>query len=140
MRIPFSPEVEYGRVRRGHIASEPGDDYGFFFLQRKGIRLKVMASAGADEMPWEHVSVSTEIRCPTWEEMAWVKDIFWSEDEAVVQFHPPKSAHVNYHPFCLHLWRPIGVDIALPPTIAVGPLGVTRDDERTGHQVSEGQR
>lgn len=41
---------------------------------------------------WEHVSVSLSNRCPTWEEMCMVKDIFWGEDECVIQFHPPKSA------------------------------------------------
>lgn len=33
---------------------------------------------------WEHVSVSLSNRCPTWEEMCMVKDIFWGEDECVI--------------------------------------------------------
>lgn len=29
---------------------------------------------------WEHVSVSLRNRCPTWDEMCLVKDIFWRDD------------------------------------------------------------
>ena len=51
----------------------------------------------------------------SWEEMCRVKDIFWGEDECVVQFHPPKSEYVNLHPYCLHLWKKIGEKADLPP-------------------------
>jgi len=56
----------------------------------------------------EHVSVSLRRRCPTWDEMSMIKDVFWEDDELVVQFHPPKSQYVNIHPNCLHLWRKVG--------------------------------
>jgi hypothetical protein len=79
--------------------------------------LKVVAS---DQMGWEHVSVSRDDRCPTWEEMQIVKDLFWGEDDTVVQYHVPKDDHVNLHSRCLHLWRPVGVDIPRPPSIMVG--------------------
>lgn len=36
------------------------------------------------------------------------------------QYHPPKSAYVNNHPNCLHLWRPIGIEMPRPPSIMVG--------------------
>ena len=64
---------------------------------------------------WEHVSVSLKKRCPTWDEMCMIKDIFWSDDECVVQFHPHKSEYVNTHPYCLHLWKKIGEDYETPP-------------------------
>ncbi len=38
-----------------------------------------------------------------------------------MQFHPKRSEYVNYHPGCLHLWRPTDVRIVLPPSIFVGP-------------------
>jgi hypothetical protein len=56
----------------------------------------------------EHVSVSLRKRCPTWDEMCIVKDIFWGGDELVCQFHPTKSQYVNIHPYCLHMWRKKG--------------------------------
>jgi hypothetical protein len=69
---------------------------------------------------WEHVSVSMRNRCPTWDEMCMIKDIFWDEEECVVQFHPPKSQYVNRYPHCLHLWKKIGEVYETPPKIFVG--------------------
>ena len=74
----------------------------------------------SDGLGWEHVSVSTPGRCPNWDEMTFVKYLFWSPDDAVMQLHPPRSSYVNQHPHCLHLWRPQGVAIPLPPSILVG--------------------
>lgn len=74
----------------------------------------------SDGLGWEHVSVSLADRTPTWEEMCYVKDLFWDEHEWVVQYHPPKSLYVNNHPFCLHLWRPTTCIIPAPLTILVG--------------------
>ena len=62
----------------------------------------------SDGAGWEHVSVSTHDRCPTWEEMSKIKELFWGDDDFVVQMHPPKSDYVNNHPYCLHLWRECG--------------------------------
>jgi len=56
----------------------------------------------------EHVSVSLNRRCPKWDEMCMIKDIFWDEEELVAEFHRPKSQYVNLHPYCLHLWRKVG--------------------------------
>ncbi len=71
---------------------------------------------------WEHVSVSPHKRriTPTWDDMCKVKDIFFRDEECVVQYHPPKSEYVNNMPNCLHLWRPIEKEIPTPPSIMVG--------------------
>jgi hypothetical protein len=84
----------------------------------KNEAIRVIASDGGG---WEHVSVSFEHRTPTWEEMCHVKDTFWDPEDCVVQFHPPQSEYVNFHPFCLHLWRPTGYEIVTPPMYMVGP-------------------
>jgi hypothetical protein len=55
--------------------------------------------------------------------MCWVKSLFWDDEEVVVQYHPRKSQYVSYHPFCLHLWRPILAVLPEPPREAVGPDG-----------------
>ena len=60
--------------------------------------------------------------CPTWDEMCAIKDMFFGEDERVMQFHPPKSEYINNHPYCLHLWRPIDAEIPRPPAFMVGSL------------------
>lgn len=82
--------------------------------------LRVIISDGGG---WEHVSVSLHNRCPTWDEMCFVKDLFWGEDDLVVQMHPPKDDYVNYHPYCLHLWRKSGTNgfCERPPKLFVGP-------------------
>ena len=56
---------------------------------------------------FEHLSVSTPIQCPTWEQMCKMKDIFWRDDEVCMQY-------------CLHIWRPINQEIPMPPSIMVG--------------------
>lgn len=70
---------------------------------------------------WEHVSVSAknQRRCPTWEEMCKIKNMFFLPEECVVQYHPPESEYVNYHKYCLHLWRPVGGGIQQPPQVFV---------------------
>lgn len=114
------------RVRTGYFASgdENGNNGAFFIpCRRHGVPLKVICSDGEG---WEHVSVSYPDRCPTWEEMSFVKSLFWDDDDCVVQFHPPRAEHVNNHSYCLHLWRPTGHDIPTPPSFMVGykDLGV----------------
>ncbi len=123
MREVFGETIERGRItaedRNTGRRTARGDRFGAFRLRHRDVALLVLASAGTEEIPWEHVSVSTKTRCPTWEEMSWVKSLFWDAEELVVQFHPPRSRHVNIHPFCLHLWKPTTSAIELPPSVAV---------------------
>ncbi len=110
---------------RGYV-TEDGQPFGMFVLsgrEAKGRALQIIASDG-EETGWEHVSVSLpecRDKCPSWREMCAVKDLFWSEDESVIQFHPPASEYVNFHPGCLHLWRYTAAPFPLPPSILVGP-------------------
>jgi hypothetical protein len=107
------------RIRTGPLASDSRyGNNGAFEYWHGGNRIRVIASDGEG---WNHVSVSLAHRTPTWEEMCFIKDKFWDEEDQVIQFHPPKSQYVNYHPYTLHLWQPIGVEIPLPPSIMVGP-------------------
>lgn len=65
---------------------------------------------GRNEDGWEHVSVELYARrLPTWEEMCYVKDMFWEDEEEVVQIHPKHSHYVNITE-ALHLWRPVNGD------------------------------
>ena len=71
---------------------------------------------------WEHVSVSPYVKriMPDWDVMCQVKDMFWNNDEAVIQIHPPKANYVNNMPNCLHLWRCRYKEMVLPPSCFVG--------------------
>ena len=79
---------------------------------------------------WEHVSVNDWNVTPSWEDMCLLKDIFWKEDECVVQFHPPKSEYVNNLKHCLHLWKPIeqySGKLPIPNSLLVGIKGLEFD-------------
>ena len=109
------------RIKQGQMGSTAayGNNGAFAFLFGK-YQFFAIAS---DQMDWEHVSISTQGRCPTWEEMCRVKAMFWDEDDCVIQYHPPKSEYVNNHPHCLHLWRPSNDNVPMPPSIMVGTKG-----------------
>jgi len=120
----FAEKLERGRVRAGEFATSRADGgYGVFHVQGPcGEKLKIISGEAGDSISegWEHVSVSTRRRCPNWIEMCFVKDLFWTDDECVIQFHPPRSEYVNNHPHCLHLWRPVDNHVRLPPSVLVG--------------------
>jgi hypothetical protein len=90
-----------------------------------GKELKIIASCGGG---WEHVSISRTNRAPNWPEMSHIKGLFFRDDETVMQLHVPKSDHVNDHPNCLHLWRPLTAEIPRPPKWMVG--GYSKDEAR----------
>lgn len=114
------------RVTKTEWGTAPGTPYGLFFVPFKvgQTPLKVMASPFDGQEEWEHVSASLPNRCPTWEEMAYLKSLFWKPEDTVLQFHPPESEYVNNHRYCLHLWRNTKTQIPTPPSILVGLKGL----------------
>ena len=119
--MSFRVPERYRYMKHPSVQSTPLDgNNGFFIVPASAVQkrpeLRIQASDG---MGWEHVSVSTAIRCPTWAEMSFVKDLFWDEEDCVMQLHPPKSQYVNNHPYCLHLWRPTSQAIPQPDMIQV---------------------
>jgi hypothetical protein len=106
--LPFL--VEYPGIGLGDSTA------GMFMVPVGDAELCVIASDG---MGWDHVSVSTRHRCPTWDEMHAVKEKFFEDEECVLQFHPPRSKYVNRHPFTLHLWRDQMGEQELPPSVCV---------------------
>jgi hypothetical protein len=68
---------------------------------------------------WEHVSLETDHRTPTWEEMCFVKNLFWEPEECAVEYHPPASQYVRANPYRLHLWRPKHATIPIPSVAIV---------------------
>lgn len=117
------------RLKVGNYASQPGDRFGGFIIPCGTVLLSVIATDGNwkalgidKEYSWQHVSVSTSSRCPTWSEMDYIKNLFWKPDEVVMQLYVGKSDHINIHNYCLHLWKPnsdLEKEIPLPPKGAV---------------------
>jgi len=117
MRKKPTSQLEAARKTHPRLGQSPrGAMWGWFEIRFHGADLCIMASDGDHRIRWEHVSVSLADRCPTWEEMCFVKDLFWLPTETVVQFHPPKSKHINFMETCLHLWRNPEQEVVLPPS------------------------
>lgn len=93
---------------------------GAFYIRQNASSdmMKVIASDGEG---WDHVSVSCRFRTPTWDEMEWIKRMFFYDHETCMQLHVPPSDHISYAKYALHLWRPQNVDIPRPPDWMVGP-------------------
>lgn len=127
MRSNPTKKIEQYRVNdgpRGSLAEHGAN--GAFRIPYGGTILHVISSDGSGWKeiglagePWEHVSVSLRVRTPNWEEMEFIRKLFWTSEETVIQFHVPAKDHVNMHEYVLHMWRPIGVVIPRPPQISV---------------------
>ena len=102
------------------IAIDLTDPEGFHgVIQFPRWQGSIIVSWGAG---WEHASVSPFRRSytPTWDDMCFLKNLIWHEDEAAIQIHPPKEEYVNNMPNCLHLWRCTYREMILPPSCLVG--------------------
>lgn len=108
------------KAERHRVAgsSDMGNNGGFAIPQPSGHDLKVQVSDGGG---WDHVSVSTPFRCPSWAEMEAVRRLFFRDDEWAIQYGVPATANINFHNYCLHWWRPQCVHIPRPPSFMVGP-------------------
>lgn len=128
MRNTTNLLVERFRVKEGRAATSrhdgnngafriPCGDRHLFCIVSDGVRVEPKELHG-----WEHVSVSVigaPHTPPTWAEMKHVKELFWSDEECVVEYHPPKSGYVNDHDGVLHLWRALEVEFPMPPRALV---------------------
>lgn len=111
---------------QGKFSSPPGAHYGHFQIPHSGRGLIIICSSGEVAMSqgleaWDHVSVRGHDPVfrrdfiPSWPAMCYVKELFWDDDECVVQYHPPKSDHINVNEYVLHLWRNPKVEFPMPP-------------------------
>lgn len=132
-RVTFSvPEIY--RVKNGIMASD--ESYGCngvfiipVYYDEPGI--KYYQCIVSDGMGWRHLSVvmlnekkEPANTMPSWEDMCYLKDLFWDVTACVVQYHPPHSEYVNNHQYCLHLWEPTDFTLPMPDSIMVGIKGI----------------
>lgn len=120
--------LEMYRVKTGEWASDEsyGNNGQFIVPFSSTVKLLLIVSDGN---LWDHISVTAWgmklkkkgiRRLPTWDEMCFIKDLFFEKEECVVQLHPPKKDYVNQCEHCLHLWRPQTTDIPMPLPEMVG--------------------
>lgn len=105
------------RLRIEYVGNDGG--MGLIRFPESGYAASVVWSNGGG---WDHVSVSPFDHkiTPSWEDMCRLKDMFFRDDEVVIQYHPAKSEYVNMLSNCLHLWRPQTETLPTPPSIMVG--------------------
>ena len=102
MKTAPNKDIEKYRQTTGIMASAISDgNNGAFNIpypnNKKTQTQDTLFVVASDGGGWDHVSVSLLGRCPTWNEMSHVKNLFWDAEETVVQYHPPASKYINYH-------------------------------------------
>lgn len=122
MSFSLARAEKYRSLHPFGFIQKTDDAFGWFEMPsiRNGPMIRMQVSPAYLEYEFEHVSVSLAHRCPTWEEMCKVKDLFWDSEDVVVQFHPAKSEYVNLSKTCLHLWRWTKGTFPQPNKIEVG--------------------
>lgn len=87
---------------------------------------------------WEHVSVAPYKKhiVPSWDDMCFIKEQFWNDDESVIQIHPPKDMYVSNVGNCLHLWRCTYKEMVLPPSCLVG-IRKGQTQEQLNREIKE---
>lgn len=128
LRVP-----EQWRIKEGELASNKSYGCNGAFELPGIISGRRLFAIVSDQDGWDHVSVSGtrglgRTFCPNWAEMAYVKSIFWEQEDCVMQLHVPASQHISNHDYTLHLWRPQHAEIPLPDPLMVGVKGVTSDE------------
>ena len=119
----FHVPKEY-RVRNGFMASAGSiGNNGAFIIPSPTRKDRILRVIASDHLKWEHVSISaikggSQILMPYWDEMCFIKDMFWDDTDTVIQYHPRKQDYVKFAD-CLHLWRPVGVELPTPPKALV---------------------
>lgn len=63
-------------------------------------------SPEADGQAWIHVSLSRPNRMPSYEDLRITKEHLLGPGRVAYQVFPSADKHVNFHPYCLHLWSP----------------------------------
>jgi hypothetical protein len=114
-RLPYNLEkfrYEDPVLAELYVPQEVGSIEGVFHIPYHNVYLRVISGCGEG---WDHVSVSLADRCPTWDEMCWIKNLFFKSNELAIQFHPTEKDYINMCQTVLHIWRPWKIDIPLPP-------------------------
>lgn len=107
------PLIELHKIKALTINME-GLDGGCGVIRHGKLTGSVIWSFGGG---WEHVSIAPFNRkyTPSWDDMCYIKDMFFKPEEWAVQYHPAKSEYVNIVENRLHLWRPINEQLPTPP-------------------------
>lgn len=134
MKTDWTHLEPYRVTKDDFFATNPGQLRGLFRIPNRADlntswHFVVIASSDSALTGWEHVSAHarriggrgkpSDMRTPSWDEMSYIKSLFWHDSETVMQLHVPASEHINTHPHVLHLWKPSAETIPTPPSFLV---------------------
>lgn len=57
-----------------------------------------------ENLKFNHVSIVIN-HSPTYEELKAIKEVFFYDEDTVIQFFPSEREYVNIHEKCYHLWE-----------------------------------
>jgi len=97
-------------------SNSQGNHGGVAMFKIKGVFLAAIWSC---DLGWDHVSVSCRKRTPKYQEMKFMKRLFFRPDEWAVEYHPADENYISTNDNVLHIWRPHGVELPQPPRIMV---------------------
>ena len=95
---------------------------GFFAFWTDPINRRVYSIILSWGGGWEHFSINPikNDKTPSWDFMCKMKEMFFKDDEACVEYHPAKKDYISQLDHCLHIWRPLEKELPVPPAIYVG--------------------
>lgn len=109
--MPLHAAESY-RIRHGRLGSDDSfDSNGYFLVPYKEEFLLCLIS---DSGGWDHVNISLPARTPNWEEIEFVRDIFFDAQDIVVIYSPPRLFPYVTNPFHIHMWRRQGHQFPIP--------------------------
>lgn len=89
-------------------------DTGITSAALRSIIMPITAIVGFEPVEdgtwWLHISISHKHRVPTYSEIKEVKSVFIGPNRKGIMVFPQESNYVNIHPYCLHLFSPLGRD------------------------------
>lgn len=89
---------------QGWRLNQGGADGGMWDNNKKRLRVVASVSTEQDGKRWLHMSMSHPKRIPTYDELVYMKRHWAGEQRKCIMVLPPSDEHVNFHPFCLHLF------------------------------------
>lgn len=118
---PLDARAILGRTE--WLSPEPfgPDGWRFDRKDRTARIIATVAEAPDGSREWLHVSISRPDRMPEYADLTLLHRAFYGDRWAYQVFAPP-NAHVNIHPFALHLWGLLDGSPLLPNFGSAGSI------------------
>ena len=92
------------RIPPGWVVVQEGMDGRMWKHRATGMSVLASLNVEEDNKQWLHLSVAHPSRMPTYKNLAYLKRHWAGDDRKCIMVFPEASMHVNFHPYCLHLF------------------------------------